>query len=161
MQPLLFDQGLPRVAPALFSLGLPAHEVGGQGAPPSGSPDEENCKWCSEHGAVLVTHDRGRHDRTILDVLAQHHVHAIFLYDDLRAAPAHHLARAVLIAEGKLDKLVASKGLIHHRLRPRGGLENRLNRSASGTVTSAPARPSARSRSAVLASSSLLVLCRP
>ena len=101
------------------------HEVGGQGAPPSGSPDEENGKWCSEHGAVLVTHDRGRNDRAILKVLAEHHVHAIFVHNDLRFADAHHLVRAILVAEAKIDHYVGSKGLLHHRLQPKGGLENR------------------------------------
>lgn len=125
MEPLLFDEGLPRVAPALSQLGLPAHEVGGVGAPPSGGPDDDNCKWCKTHGAVLVTHDRGRKSRAILDALAIHRVNAIFVHNDLRAAPAHHLARALLDAEAQIDEIVGGRHLMRHRLRIGGGLRKR------------------------------------
>lgn len=125
MQPLLFDQGLPRVAPALSSLRLDANEVGAPGAPPSGGPDEDNCRWCKEHGAVLITHDRGRKDKAILVALAVHRVHAIFVHNDLRAAPPHCLARALLVAEPKMDVLVSGSHLMGHRLRFKGGLEKR------------------------------------
>jgi hypothetical protein len=127
VQPLLFDRGLPpAVADALVALGLTAHAVGRGGAPPENSPDEENCKWCMAHGAVLVTNDRGKKDRIILKALAEHRVSAIFVYNDLRSGPAHELAKAVLAAEKRMDELVGSGKLIHHRLRPSGGLENRL-----------------------------------
>jgi hypothetical protein len=87
--------------------------------------DEENCKWCSEHGAILVTHDRGRGDRTILEVLAKHRVHAIFVHNDLRTGELHHFAKALLAAEGKIDHIAGSKRLIHHRLQPSGALQSR------------------------------------
>jgi hypothetical protein len=125
MHPLLFDQGLPRVAPALSSLGLNAHEVGGAGAPPSGGPDHDNCRWCRTHEAILVTHDRGRRDKAILDALAEYRVHAIFVHSDLRAGPPHCLARALLVAEPQIDALVAGRHLIRHRLRVKGGLDKR------------------------------------
>jgi hypothetical protein len=46
----------------------------------------------SGRGVVLVTNDRGKKDRTMLDAIAQHHVHALFVYPDLHATPAHELA---------------------------------------------------------------------
>src|SRR4051794_4612249 len=106
MRPILFDEGLPpSVAIALSTVGWDARAVGMPGAPPRGSSDDANCAWCAAHGAVLVTNDRGRKDRTILDALAQHHVHAAFIHDDLRHAPAHHLLRAVLRSEKRMDEL--------------------------------------------------------
>lgn len=125
MQPLLFDRGLPpAVADALITLGLTAWAVGRGGAPPDNSADEDNCKWCKENDAVLVTTDRGRKNREIAHALELHRVHAIFVYDDLRSEPPHNLARALLAAEGKMDQLV-KRGLIRHRLTPNGRLTPR------------------------------------
>jgi hypothetical protein len=113
----------PQVAQALSVLGWPAQAVGQPGAPVANSSDEENCEWCKRNGnAVLVTTDRGKKDRTIFDHLAQHQVDAIFVHNDLRFAPTHELARAILNCEGKLDTLTAGRGSIQHRLRPGGGL---------------------------------------
>ncbi len=81
-----------------------------------------NCRWCKEHGAVLITHDRGKE---ILAAISRHHVHAIVVYKDLRNAPAHEFARAILCSEAKMDHLANGRGLIHHRLTPRGGLDPR------------------------------------
>lgn len=126
MLPLLIDEGLPpQVAHALAALELPVHAVGDQGAPPKGSPDDVNVKWCQEHGAVLITNDWGRKDKIILDLLAQHRVHAIFVYDDLRAAPPHHLARAVLRAEERIEQIASSRKMIHHKLKSTGYLDKR------------------------------------
>lgn len=124
MQPLLIDEGLPAfVATALAALGLTANAVGHPGAPPKGSGDDANCEWCKQNSdAVLVTNDRGKTDNVILDLLAQHRVHAIFVYNDLRNAPAHHLARALLRSENQMDDLVARDKLIRRGLRPGGGL---------------------------------------
>ena len=125
MLPLLFDEGLPdAVASALSALELEADAVGLPGAPPRGSLDEINCAWCQEHGAVLVTNDRGRKDRAILDALATQHVHAIFVHQDLQSAPSHHLARALLKSEDQMDT-IARRHLLRHRLRIGGGLEKR------------------------------------
>ena len=96
--------------------------MGRDDAPADDSPDEENCKWCKDHGAILVTNDRGKKDKVILVALAAHHVDAIFVYRDLRTGPPGNLAKAILAAEGKIDALRASKKLIHHRLRPSGNL---------------------------------------
>jgi hypothetical protein len=127
MWPLLFDEGLPaQIAEALRTLELDAQAIGDPGAPPRGSDDEDNIKWCKAHGAILVTNDRGKKDKTILDHLASYHVHAIFVHADLRAAEPHRLASALLHAEGKIDDLASSaRGLIRHRLRTAGGLEKR------------------------------------
>lgn len=127
MLPILVDEGLPwQIAAAFVALGLTAHAVGDDGAPTKGSSDQDNVKWCATHGAILVTNDRGRKDRTIVDHLATHHVHALFILKDLRTADAHHLARALLAAEAALDDRASrSKGLIRARLRPNGGLDNR------------------------------------
>jgi predicted nuclease of predicted toxin-antitoxin system len=123
--PLLIDEGLPRTVAEAFSiLRLEAHAVGGPDAPPRKSSDDDNCAWCQEHGAVLVTNDRGRADKTIFDHLAQHHVHAIFVHKDLRDGPEHLLARALLNAEAKMET-EAKKHLLHHRLRVGGGLTKR------------------------------------
>ena len=125
MRPLLLDEGLPAaVAEAFATLGLDALAVGHPGAPPTGSADATNCAWCRDRSAVLVTNDRGKSDRTIFDHLAQYHVHAIFVHNDLRFAEEHVLARALLVAESKIDHL-GEKHLLRHRLRPGGGLEKR------------------------------------
>jgi hypothetical protein len=80
-----------------------------------------NCEWCSENDAVLITHDRGKKDREILEVLDRHKVGVILILKDLRTKPAHHLARALLIAEGKMDQEASHKRLRHY-LRSGGGL---------------------------------------
>jgi predicted nuclease of predicted toxin-antitoxin system len=126
LEPLLFDEGLSQaVAQALATLGLNAHAIGQPGAPPRQSTDEDNCKWCKENGAVLVTNDRGKKDRLILDLLAQHHIHAIFVHNDLRSGPPHRLASAILRAESLIDGLATGRTPIRHRLRPNGGLMKR------------------------------------
>lgn len=127
MLPLLLDEGLPhRVASALSQLGWDVRAVGHDDAPPRSSSDEVNCRWCADRGAILVTNDRGRKDRVILDLLAQHHVHALFIHDDLRAAELHDLARALLNAEKALvDRASRPRGLIHHRLMPTGRINPR------------------------------------
>jgi predicted nuclease of predicted toxin-antitoxin system len=123
--PLLLDEGLPpQVASAFSTLALQANAVGQPLAPARGSGDHVNCAWCQTNGAVLVTNDRGKKDKKIHDLLAQHHVHAIFVHNDLRNGPEHLLALALLRAEGRMEHL-AKKHLLHHRLRPGGGLETR------------------------------------
>jgi predicted nuclease of predicted toxin-antitoxin system len=125
LRPLLLDEGLPAtVAEALATLGLDTLAVGHPGAPPRGSSDATNCAWCRERSAVLVTNDRGKSDKTIFDHLAQFHVHAIFVHNDLRFADDHVLARALLTAESKIDH-IAAKQLLRHRLRIGGGIEKR------------------------------------
>jgi hypothetical protein len=124
LQPLLFDQGLPggvEMATALVALGLKAHAVGGPGAPPLHSSDETNCKWCAKNGATLVTHDRGKKDREILDMLSKHQVAALVVLKELRTKPPHFFARALLSAEAKMDQ-EASHRRLRHYLRPNGGL---------------------------------------
>lgn len=125
MQRLLFDQGLPggvKMATALRALGLEAYCVGGDEAPPTGSPDDDNCRWCSEREAVLITHDRGKKDREILEVLDRHKVGVILILKELRSKPPHHLARAILNSEGKMDQITSSRKSLRHYLRPGGGL---------------------------------------
>jgi predicted nuclease of predicted toxin-antitoxin system len=125
MRPLLFDEGLPaQVAEAFSALNLQAKAVGQPEAPPRGSDDDTNCAWCRSHDSILVTNDRGKTDKSIHDLLAQHHVHAIFVHNDLRNGPEHHLARALLVAEADIE-VKAAKHLLHHRLRVKGGLEKR------------------------------------
>lgn len=125
MQRLLLDQGLPggtSLASALAALGLEVHAVGSPGAPALGSSDEVNCKWCSTKGAILVTHDRGRKNREIHGLLDQHSVDCITVLRELRRSPPHHLARALLNAEGKMDQIVEGRRRLRHQLRPGGGL---------------------------------------
>jgi hypothetical protein len=105
-------------------LALQAKAVGQPEAPPKGSGDHDNCSWCKAKGAVLVTNDRGRKDPSIHDLLAQHHVHAIFVHSDLRDGPEHLLALALLRAERRIEQ-IAAKHLLHHRLRIGGGLDKR------------------------------------
>jgi hypothetical protein len=124
---LLFDEGLPggvSVARALAALGLEAAAVGGDGAPPRGSEDDENCRWCSERGATLITHDRGRKDKEIVKVLDRHQVGVIIILKDLRTKPPHHLARAILSSEVAMDDIAGRKRLRHY-LRPGGGLRGK------------------------------------
>jgi hypothetical protein len=126
---LLFDQGLPwQVAAALRAVDLVAHAVGDDDGdvPARGSSDEVNVTWCAVRGAVLVTNDRGKKDKTIFNYLATHHVHAIFVHDELRSADPHRLLRAILLAEDEMDQLARRPhGLIQRRLRPSGKLEKR------------------------------------
>jgi hypothetical protein len=126
MLPLLIDEGLPpSIAEALRAVEVGALAIGDIGAPGKGSADEVNIRWCAQEGRLLVTNDRGRKDRLILDLLNQHHVHALFVYNDLRAAPPHHLLRAVLHAEDALEQAAGRRGLIAGRLRPSGRVEFR------------------------------------
>lgn len=125
MLSLLIDEGLPhRVAEALRAVEIDALAIGDPQSPPRGSSDETNVEWCAKQGRLLVTNDRGKKDRVILGVLNQHHVHALFVYDDLRAAPPHHLLRALLRAEDALDQAVKRRGLISARLRPTGKIDH-------------------------------------
>ena len=126
MIPILIDEGLPpQVAKALRALGLDVRAIGeeDEGAPPRASTDDANCAWCAEHGALLVTNDRGKGDKLILDALAAHRVHAIFVTRELRSRPPHHLARALLASEESIAQKAGGKGLIRARLRVKGGLE--------------------------------------
>lgn len=128
MQRLLFDQGLPggaAIGTALRTLGLEAHVVGESEAPPSGSSDEDNCTWCSERGAVLVTHDRGKKDREIIDVLNRHQIGVILVRKELRSVPPHQFARAILSCEGKMDQVTAGRKRLNHVLRATGNLAAR------------------------------------
>jgi hypothetical protein len=127
MQPLLLDEGLPaQVAVALQAVDPVAHAIGDEGAPPRNSGDETNIAWCGDRGAVLVTNDRGKKDKTIFNRLATHHVHAIFVHNDLRSSDPHHLLLALLRAEQEMDTLASRpRGLIQRRLTPSGKLEKR------------------------------------
>jgi len=111
LQPLLIDEGLPAsVATALAALELSAHAVGQPGAPGRQSPDEINCQWCQRNGAVLVTQDRGKRDKTIFSFLATYRVHAIFVHDELRTKPAHILAKALLLRRARWINLPTGAG---------------------------------------------------
>lgn len=124
MQKLLFDQGLPggvAMATALVALGLEANAVGGPDAPALGSSDETNCKWCSDRGATLVTHDRGKKDPEILEMLDRHQVPAIVVLKEFRTKPPHFFAKALLNAEDLMDQISARRRLRHY-LRMGGGL---------------------------------------
>jgi hypothetical protein len=126
MLPLLIDEGLPAsVAGALRVVEVDALAIGDIGAPSRGSPDDTNIPRCADQNRLLVTNDRGNKDRVILGLLNQHHVHALFVYDDLRAAPPHHLLRALLIAEAALDQAVGQRRRIAARLKPTGRVEAR------------------------------------
>jgi hypothetical protein len=125
--PVFIDEGLPSlVADALRVLRLEAFANGHSDAPPKGSADDVNVPWCAQRKAVMITNDRGRKQPMIRNLLTQHRVHAIFVYNDLRARPPHALARALLCAEPKIDQLAAQRnGLISHRLTENGGLTKR------------------------------------
>ncbi|MFA9271260.1 MAG: DUF5615 family PIN-like protein [Baekduiaceae bacterium] len=143
MLPLLLDEGLsPHAAAAMRAVNLDVRAVGDEGAPPKGSLDSANCAWCAEHGAVLVTNDRGKKDRTIFDSLAQHNVHAIFAHNDVRKLPPHRLVRALLNAEERIDDFGTRKsGPIRRRLTPSGRLESRESmhrRSAGSAAVASP-----------------------
>lgn len=128
MRALLLDKGLPQqVAESFQLLKIDAHAVGQGVAPPDDSSDTFNCEWCAARGAVLVTNDRGKGNREILTALAQTGVDAIFVYDDLRAAPRHEFARALICAEAAIDQIGAKKKPIRHRLSPSGRLKQKVN----------------------------------
>jgi hypothetical protein len=126
MLPLLIDEGLPPgIAQALRAVEIDALAIGDVQAPPRQSSDEANVAWCAEQERLLITNDQGKKDRVILDLLNQHHVHALFVYPDLRAAPPHHLLRALLRAEEALDQAASRRGLIASRLKSSGRIEPR------------------------------------
>jgi predicted nuclease of predicted toxin-antitoxin system len=127
MLPLLLDEGLPSaIAEALRAVEVDALAVGDVQAPPKQSSDETNIAWCREHGRLLVTNDRGKKDRVILDLLRQHHVHALCLQrPSSRAAPSS-LASAPH-AEHGIEDAATRRALISARLKPSGRLE-RLRR---------------------------------
>lgn len=128
MQRLLFDQGLPggaKVSRALGALGFDALTVGDGGAPPEGSSDETNCRWCATNDAVLVTHDRGKGNREILVMLDQHEVGALIVLRDLRSMPPHHLAKALLLGEGEIDQVIARGKRLRHYLRRSGHITSK------------------------------------
>jgi hypothetical protein len=123
---LLIDEGLPpSIAEALRAVEIDALAIGDVGAPSKGTPDQVNIPWCAEQKRLLVTNDRGKKDRVILDLLNRHHVNALFVYNDLRAAPPHHLLRALLLAETRLDEDAHKNKLIKARLKPTGRIEPR------------------------------------
>jgi Domain of unknown function (DUF5615) len=126
MLPLLIDEGLPSsIAESLRIVEVDALTVGDIGAPVKGSTDETNVPWCARQNRLLVTNDRGKKDRVILELLNQHDVHALFVYNDLRAALPHHLLRALLRAEDALDQAQGRRGLIAGRLKPTGRIDFR------------------------------------
>jgi predicted nuclease of predicted toxin-antitoxin system len=126
MLPLLIDEGLPAgIAEALRAVEVDALAWGDVGAPSKGSPDDTNVPWCANQNRLLVTNDRGKKDRIILSLLNRHHVHALFVYNDLRAAPPHQLLRALLVAEVSLDQAAEQRRLIAARLKPTGRVEFR------------------------------------
>jgi len=87
-----------------------------------GSGDEINCQWCKSNTAVLVTHDRGRGNREILQALDQLQVGAILVLRDLRQLPPRRLALALLQSEAELDQIVTSRHRLRHQLRKSGKL---------------------------------------
>jgi hypothetical protein len=125
LRPLLFDEGLSHhVAEALICLSIPAFAVGGSDAPPLASGDENNVRWCHQREAVLITNDRGKTDKIIIDLLAQQGVHALFIGKQLRDSPSRDLARAVLCAESEMEA-IAKRSLLKHHLRASGHLAKR------------------------------------
>lgn len=123
MRPLLLDEGaFSSLVGPMRDLGLDVWTPGDQGAPPKGSPDEANCAWCAKKGAILVTTDRGKKDRTIHGALAKHGVGALFMHNDLRAAPRHKVLLAVLRAEEAIEDHASRRTRIRHRLTPTGKL---------------------------------------
>lgn len=108
---------------ALEAVGWTATTVGEPGAPKSGSSDEDNCRWCKDNGAVLVTHDRGKGNKIILANLEQYQVGAIIVLANLRQQPPRFLARALLCAEGNIDAIMDGRRTLRHHLRPTGKLD--------------------------------------
>ena len=104
MQPCSSTRGFRGKWPAaLRAVDLVAHAIGDDGdVPPRGSTDEVNIAWCAARGAVLVTNDRGKKDKTIFNHLATHHVHAISSTTTPVGDP-HRLLRAILLAEEEMD----------------------------------------------------------
>jgi predicted nuclease of predicted toxin-antitoxin system len=130
VKPLLVDQGLPPcVADALSRLSIDAHAVGGPApAPPKGDGDggdDVNVDWCRTRDAILVTNDRGKKDKVIIDLLAERHVHAIFVGKELRDGPARDLAAAVLNAERETERILGHGQLIKHHLSRSGKLKKK------------------------------------
>lgn len=129
MLTLLFDEGLPgrKLAVAFQALEIDAWSVGEEdrGAPPQGSSDEVNCKWCAEHNAVLITNDWGRKDKAIHHALKAHGVSAVFVNNALRKATLAELACVLLKAREGIDDLASRKVRMSRRLRRNGKLEAR------------------------------------
>ena len=70
MSGFLLDENLPsRFAEGFTLLGLDVAAVGRPGAPPKGSLDRAVVDWCVNNEAVLVTKDRGRKNREMIELI--------------------------------------------------------------------------------------------
>lgn len=124
MHPLLFDECVPpQVADALRNVDFETFSIGDDHAPERGATDEENVRWCRERGAVLITKDWGRKNKVILDLLASHQVHAIFVPESLNKRPGKQLLRALLSCEEQLESLLSGKKTVRHRVNKSGTLK--------------------------------------
>lgn len=65
--------------------------------------DREVVDWCLDHGAVLVTCDRGRHSREMVEILRVTRQPVVFVYPP--SPPAKDLARALINEWGKIAAL--------------------------------------------------------
>lgn len=126
MEPIVFDEGaFSTLAEPMRQLGLQAWTPGDPGAPPRQSEDEENCRWCAEQGAVLVTTDRGKKDPAIHEAIAKYaEVGVIFMHKDLRTLPRHRVLYALLRAEEAIEEATKQRKRMLRRLRPNGRLEH-------------------------------------
>jgi predicted nuclease of predicted toxin-antitoxin system len=76
----LLDENLPPAfAQGFRLLGLDVLSVGDAGAPPRGSTDQAIVDWCIQNDRVLVTRDRGRKNREMINLLRQTNVSVVLL----------------------------------------------------------------------------------
>jgi uncharacterized protein with PIN domain len=121
----LFDENLwPDVSRGLRLCGYDTYVIGDAPAPNRGSTDGDNVAWCVARGAMLVTADRGRRNREMLDLLSRHPVHVLLVHTGVtQRAFMRAFVRHCDGLEDAIDRRNLQGRVVRHRLRREGGIE--------------------------------------
>jgi predicted nuclease of predicted toxin-antitoxin system len=123
----LLDENLwPDVGRGLKLCGYDLHVIGDPPSPDRGARDQENVEWCVARGAMLITGDRGRKNREMLDLLAREPVHVMLTHGGLtqRAFMRAFVRHCDGIEEAIERCLARGGGVVRRRLKREGGLED-------------------------------------
>ena len=124
MAGFLFDENLPaQIAEGLRVCGLDTYAIGDGVAPPRRSSDADNVAWCLANRCALVTHDRGKKNREIKDLLAKYTNLSLVLIDR-RLSPLELLyafVRRHEAMEAEVGRCFAAGGCYRVRVKRQGG----------------------------------------